>query len=104
MSFYIFGLVTYGSRCTSTSVFASVSGSNVLSYYVIIIFIIYNYAYNRVTSICIDLSNIKLFVLVFVLVQLSGNAKEFKKKFGAMHFIYQINRLTTTKVDSTYLG
>ena len=25
-------------------------------------------------------------------------------KFGAMHFIYQINRLTTTKVDSTYLG
>ena len=21
-----------------------------------------------------------------------------------MHFIYQINRLTTTKVDSTYLG
>ena len=28
----------------------------------------------------------------------------FKKKFGAMHFIYQINRLTTTKVDSTYLG
>ena len=27
-----------------------------------------------------------------------------KKKFGAMHFIYQINRLTTTKVDSTYLG
>ena len=26
------------------------------------------------------------------------------QKFGAMHFIYQINRLTTTKVDSTYLG
>ena len=25
-------------------------------------------------------------------------------KFGAMHFIYQINRPTTTKVDSTYLG
>ena len=25
-------------------------------------------------------------------------------KFCAMHFIYQINRLTTTKVDSTYLG
>ena len=24
--------------------------------------------------------------------------------FGAVHFIYQINRLTTTKVDSTYLG
>ena len=24
--------------------------------------------------------------------------------FGAMHFIYRINRLTTTKVDSTYLG
>ena len=24
--------------------------------------------------------------------------------FGPMHFIYQINRLTTTKVDSTYLG
>ena len=24
--------------------------------------------------------------------------------FGAMHFIYQINRLTNTKVDSTYLG
>ena len=24
-------------------------------------------------------------------------------KFGALHFIYQINRLTTTKVDSTYL-
>ena len=27
-----------------------------------------------------------------------------KKKVGAMHFIYQINRLTTTKVDSTYFG
>ena len=26
------------------------------------------------------------------------------KKFGVMHFIYQINKLTTTKVDSTYLG
>ena len=24
--------------------------------------------------------------------------------FGAVHFIYQINRLTTTKVDSTHLG
>ena len=24
--------------------------------------------------------------------------------FGAMYFIYQINRLTTTKVDSAYLG
>ena len=23
---------------------------------------------------------------------------------GAMHFIYYINRLTTTKVDSTYFG
>ena len=33
------------------------------------------------------------------------NIKEIKKiKFGAMHFIYQINRLTTTKVHSTYLG
>ena len=27
-----------------------------------------------------------------------------KKMFGAMHFIYDINRLITTKVDSTYLG
>ena len=26
------------------------------------------------------------------------------KKFGTMHFIYQINRLTTTKVDWTYLN
>ena len=25
-------------------------------------------------------------------------------KFGAMHFIYQKNMLTTTKVDSTYSG
>ena len=41
-------------------------GSNVLSYYVIIIFI-YNYTYNKVTSICIDLSKIKSFVFVFVL-------------------------------------
>ena len=39
--------------------------SNVLSYYVIIIFI-YNYTYNRVTSICFDLSKMKLFVFVFV--------------------------------------
>ena len=40
-------------------------GSNMLSYYVIIIFI-YNYTCNRprVTSICIDLSKIKLFVFV----------------------------------------
>ena len=29
---------------------------------------------------------------------------DLKLKFGAMHFIYQIVRLTTTKVDSTYLG
>ena len=26
------------------------------------------------------------------------------KNVGAMHFIYQINRLRTTKVDSSYLG
>ena len=26
------------------------------------------------------------------------------KKFGAMHFIYYINRSIATKVDSTYLG
>ena len=25
-------------------------------------------------------------------------------KFGAMHFIYYINRSIATKVDSTYLG
>ena len=25
------------------------------------------------------------------------------KNVGAMHFIYQINKQTTTKVDSTYL-
>ena len=40
-------------------------GSNVL-YYVIIIFI-YNYTYNRVTSFCIDLSQIKLFVFVYII-------------------------------------
>ena len=27
-----------------------------------------------------------------------------RKKFGAMHFIYYINRSIATKVDSTYLG
>ena len=27
-----------------------------------------------------------------------------KLKFGAMHFIYYINRSIATKVDSTYLG
>ena len=27
-----------------------------------------------------------------------------KKNVGAMHFIYQINWLTTKEVDSTYLG
>ena len=44
-----------------------------LSYYVIIIYIciymyilVYMYTYNSVTSICIDLSKIKLFVFVFV--------------------------------------
>ena len=26
------------------------------------------------------------------------------KKFGVMHFIYYINTLITTKVESTYLG
>ena len=26
------------------------------------------------------------------------------KNIGVMHFIYQISRLTATKVDSTYLG
>ena len=43
-----------------------------LSYYVIIIYImyilVYMYTYSRVTSICIDLSKIKLFVFVFVFV------------------------------------
>ena len=29
---------------------------------------------------------------------------DFKKMFGAMHFIYYINRSIPTKVDSTYLG
>ena len=42
-------------------------GSNVLSYYVIIIFI-YNYTNNGVTSVCIDLAKIKLFVFAFVFV------------------------------------
>ena len=44
-----------------------------LSYYVFIIYIciymyilVYMYTYSRVTSICIDLSKIKLFVFVFV--------------------------------------
>ena len=41
-------------------------GSFVLSYYVIIMFTCNIYNNNRVTSICIDLSKIKLFVLVFV--------------------------------------
>ena len=49
-------------------------GSNVLSYYVIIIFI-YNYTYNRVTSICIDLSKIKLFVLI---TETSSQNSQFK--------------------------
>ena len=65
MSFYIFGLVTYGSRCIRQVSLRRFPGSNVLTYYVIIIFI-YNYTSNRVTSICIDLSKIKLFVFVFV--------------------------------------
>ena len=30
--------------------------------------------------------------------------KIYKNVGGAMHFIYYINRLTATKVDSTYLG
>ena len=33
-----------------------------------------------------------------------NNIAHIIKKFDAMHFIYQIHRLTTTKVDSTYLG
>ena len=33
----------------------------------------------------------------------SINNNSVVQKFGAMHIIYQINRLTTTKVDSTYL-
>ena len=82
---YVFGLVTYGSRCASTCVFASASRIKyaiVLCYYrtmllsekcVIIIHIciymyilVYMYTYNRVTSICIDLSKTKLFVFVFM--------------------------------------
>ena len=42
-------------------------GSNVLSYYVIIIFI-YNYTNNGITYVCIDLAKIKLFVFAFVFV------------------------------------
>ena len=57
MPCHIFG---YGSRCISTSVFASVFRIK----YVIIIFL-YNYTYNRVISICIDLSKIKLFVFEY---------------------------------------
>ena len=51
-------------------------GSNMVSYYVIIIYIciymyilVYMYTYDRVTSICIDLSNIILFVFAVVFVQ-----------------------------------
>ena len=32
------------------------------------------------------------------------NFKPTLLKFGAMHFIYYINRSIATKVDSTYLG
>ena len=32
------------------------------------------------------------------------SSSTFFLKFGAMHFIYYINRSIATKVDSTYLG
>ena len=55
MSFYIFGLVTYDSPCTSTGVFASVSRIKCVIILYVIIILIYNYTYNRVSSICIVL-------------------------------------------------
>ena len=75
---YVFGLVTYGSRCASTCVFALASRikyATILCYYhtvllciyicIYMYILVYMYTYNRVTSICIDLSKIKLFVFVF---------------------------------------
>ena len=50
---------------------------------------------------------IRYFNRDFFITQLIGNTVRIGilaiKKFGAMHFIYQINRLTATKVESTYL-
>ena len=62
-------------------------GSNVLSYYVIIIFI-YNYTYNRVTSICIDLSKIKLFVFVFALFGGNFNKSALGSDYNICHVMY----------------
>ena len=43
--------------------------------------------------------------LNIALAQHSNNDHRFLfLNFGAMHFIYYINRSITTKVDSTYLG
>ena len=61
MSFYVSGLVTYGNRCTSTSVF--VGFQDQICSHIMSIFI-YNYTYNIVKSICIDLSKIKVFVFI----------------------------------------
>ena len=49
-------------------------------------------------GIVANLCNLQSFANKFVCTVLTD------LMFGAMRFIYQINRLTTTKVDSTYLG
>ena len=93
---YVFGLVTYGSRCASTCL-RRLPVSNMLSYYVILYhtmlfsiilcyylsyyvilyhtvllsligvlicrLLVYMYTYNRVTSICIDLSKVFVFLI-----------------------------------------
>ena len=49
-------------------------------------------------------------VVLIIVTCIGGRAKpgdpseNVKNVGGAMHFIYYINRLTATKVDSTYLG
>ena len=56
----------------------------------------------------INLKLITIFYNIFILAQqfqsTLGLKKIIKNVGGAMHFIYYINRLTATKVDSTYLG
>ena len=57
------------------------------------------YMYTVVCGFAAGLSSVNLSIR-----EITHNRFAYFQIVGAMHFIYYINRLTTTKVDSTYLG
>ena len=70
-------------------------GSNMLSYNVLIIFI-YNYTYNRVTSICIVLSKIKVFVALFLFCCFNVGCRQYYQSHALINYLcsWKLSRIT----------